>query len=152
MRRSLFVLMLGLAAGLAAHTAWLHLRRPAQIQGLDTDLAWMKAQLELSADQFTRIQEVHRQSSPRLVELARQVATMDEEFAAFERGRETSGEVDFLEFARFVQQRRAVEQACDDSARHLIAQSAEIMTPEQRHRYLALVSPALDPAPPGAHD
>jgi hypothetical protein len=144
MKRSLVVIFVGLAVGLGAEVAWYHFRQPAQTHGLETDLAWMKAQLELSTDQFARIRDIHQRSSPRLGELARQVASMEKEFAAFEHGRETAGEVDFLEFARFVQQRRAVEKACDDSARSLIAASAEIMTPEQRERYFALVGPALN--------
>ena len=152
MKRSLVVLLAGLIVGVGAHLAWFQFRHPATVSGLNADLAWMKGQLELSSDQLARIQALHEQSSPRLLALAEQVAHMEQEFAAFERSRQTDDEVDFLEFARFVQQRRTLEKECDDSARKLIAASAEIMTPAQRQRYLTLVSPALDAPTSGLHN
>ena len=66
-----------------------------------------------------------------------------EEYVAFERERTTSGEVDFLEFARFVEQRRSIDRECQASTQQLVAAATGVMTPEQRERYFGLLSPAL---------
>ncbi|HET7537621.1 MAG TPA: hypothetical protein VFJ90_14270, partial [Candidatus Didemnitutus sp.] len=89
-----------------------------------------------------RIKELHRASSPRLRALASQVAQMQAEFAAFETARRDTDRVDFVEFARFVEARRRVNRECQDSTRQLVLASAQVMTPQQRERYLGLVAEA----------
>ncbi|MBI5381859.1 MAG: hypothetical protein HZA31_08165 [Opitutae bacterium] len=143
MNRTLLVLCLGLVCGLAAHAGWYALHRPAPVHDLAGQLAWMRSNLQLSEAQFARIRSLHEQSSPRLVALAMQVTRLRAEFAAFEHERKSTGEVDFLEFARFVEQRRTVDRECAESTRRLILAAADVMTPEQRQRYLALLGPAL---------
>jgi hypothetical protein len=107
----------------------------------------MKAELQLSDAQFARIKELHEASSPRLRAMAVQVAQLQAEFTAFEKIRRTSDRVDFLEFARFVETRRQVNQACLDSTRQLVRAAAEIMSPQQRERYIRLVATAGPIAP-----
>jgi hypothetical protein len=75
---------------------------------------------------------------------------MQAEFAEFERSRRTSDRVDFVEFARFVENRRELNRECLDSTRQLVLASAEVMTPEQRERYIRLVAaaePLMGPLP-----
>jgi hypothetical protein len=109
----------------------------------------MKTELKLTDRQFARIKAIHEQSSPRLLALAAQVARMREEYDAFEHERTTSGQVDFLEFAHFVEQRRVVDRECLFSTRQLVADAAGVMTDKQRARYLGLLGPVFkgdDPA------
>jgi Spy/CpxP family protein refolding chaperone len=146
MKRTVLILLLGLLAGTGAHVGWLALHRPEPTGSLTAQLAWMKTSLGLSEAQVARLRALHEQSTPHLLELASQVASMREELAAFERERTTSGRIDFLEFARFVEQRRALDRACLDSMHRLVAASASVMTPEQREHYLSLLGPALEPA------
>jgi hypothetical protein len=142
MKSTGLVLLLGLAAGLAAHAGWYGFRRPAPATAPGAALAWMKSDLNLSAQQFEKIKAIHDQSGPQLRQLAAQAAHMRAELDAFEQLRRTDGRVDFLEFADFIQQRRAVDRACVETTRRLIAATAGEMTPEQRQRYLALLNPA----------
>ena len=135
MKRTLFVFLLGLAGGLLAHNAWFIAHRPDNSIGLDAQLAWMKSSLHLSDQQFARIKELHARSSPQLLALATQVARMRAEFAAFEDTRRATGEVDFLEFARFVEQRRAVDRECAESTHRLIVAAVNVMTQQQRDQY-----------------
>ena len=135
MKRTLFVFLLGLAGGLLAHNAWFFAHRPGPVNGLDAQLAWMKSSLHLSDQQFASIKALHAQSSPQLQALATQVARMRAEFAAFENTRRTTGEVDFLEFARFVEQRRAVDRECAESTRRLIVAAVSVMNQQQRDQY-----------------
>jgi Spy/CpxP family protein refolding chaperone len=142
MKRSLFTLLVGLLAGLGAHFAYYeHYLRGAS-DTLEGRLAWMKTELNLTDSQFARIKELHQASHPRLRAMAAQVASMHAEFDEFERTRRTADRVDFVEFARFVQNRRDLNRECLDSTRQLVLASAEIMTPEQRQRYIQLVATA----------
>jgi hypothetical protein len=100
----------------------------------------MRTELHLTDAQFARIKEVHQASSPRLRAIAAQVAELQAEFQAFEKTRRTSDRVDFLEFARYVEIRRHVNRESLDSTRQLVLAAAEVMTPEQRQRYIQLVA------------
>ncbi len=140
MNRTLLILLLGLGVGFATHTGYYRLHRPSGLDSLDGQLAWIKTELDLSDAQFTRIKELHEQSSPRLRMLAAEVARMQEEFAAFENTRRTTDRVDFIEFAQFVETRRNINRECLESTRNLVQATAGVMTPEQRTRYLGIVA------------
>lgn len=142
MNRVLLTLVLGLAAGLGAHLAYYRYHEPAPTDTLEGQLAWMKTELMLSDSQFDRIKELHQASHPRLRAMAAQVAHMQTEFGEFEQTRRTTDRVDFLEFARFVESRRNLNRECLDSTRQLVLASAEVMTPDQRQRYISLVAAA----------
>jgi hypothetical protein len=152
MKRAVLVMMLGLAGGTLSHFGWLSFQQArAQGDGLDAQLAWIKRDLELSPEQYARIKAIHEQSSTRLEALATRVARMREEFAAFERQRKTTGEIDFLEFAQFVNERRRVDRECLQSTRQIVAAAADVLNPSQRERYLSLLPadhrPQLTTAP-----
>ena len=142
MKHTLVILTLGLVVGLATHLAYFRLHEPAATDTLDGQLAWMKTELQLTDAQYTRIKALHEASSPKLRAMAAQVAQLQGEFTAFEHIRRTSDRVDFLEFARFVETRRHVSRECLDSTRQLVLASAEVMTPQQRQRYIRLVTTA----------
>lgn len=139
MKHAILVILLGITGAAAAHFAWFYLRKPAEIHSHGNDIAWMKTELHLSDKQFERIKLIHDTSAPRMIALAAQVAKMREELNAFERERRTAGQIDFLEFARFVEQRRAVDLECASLTRGLVQATADVMNPQQRERYLALV-------------
>ena len=143
MKRTLLILLLGIVAGGVAHVGWFLSQRPCSGDSLDCQLDWMKTELKLSDEQFARIKAIHKESSPRLLALAAQVGHMREEYDAFEHERTTAGQVDFLEFAHFIEQRRAVDRECLSSTRQLVADAARVMTAQQRERYLGLLGPVL---------
>lgn len=142
MNRAFSVVFLGLAAGIISHQAWLNWRGPCTSDDLSCQLAWIRDDLRLTNEQFSRVVDLHVESSSRLRELALDVSRMQDEFDEFEHARVSEGRVDFLEFARFVDERRQLEAAVGTSARSLIAATADVMSPQQRLRYLALVAPA----------
>jgi Spy/CpxP family protein refolding chaperone len=145
MRSAIAVLVFGVAAGLGSHFGWLALQDRSGGDDLDSQLAWIKDDLQLTAEQYTQIRAIHERSSPRLLALASQVSRMRAEFAAFEKQRTTTGEIDFLEFAQFVEQRRRIDRECLISTRQLVDASAGVMTPSQRERYLSLLPAAHRP-------
>ena len=143
MKRSFLIVLLGLVGGLAAHVGWFALRHPSN--SIDEQLVWMRAVLQLEPDQFARFKAMHQEVGPHLLLLATELQEMRSESAAFERRREKTGEVDFVAFARLVEQRRAVDRDRSETARKLIEAAISVMTPDQRQRYLALIAPALTP-------
>ncbi|HVS51538.1 MAG TPA: hypothetical protein VHD62_04215 [Opitutaceae bacterium] len=143
MNRTLSILLLGAACAIVTHLAWFRLHSPCGGDRLDCQLSWMKTELALTDAQFARIKAIHAASSPRLLALAAQVAQMRDEYAAFERERTTVGQIDFLEFARFVEHRRSIDQECLASTRQLVAATCDVMDPAQRSRYLNLLTPAI---------
>lgn len=140
MKHPVLVILLGLAVGSACHLAYLQYREPVDTNTVEGQLAWMRTELRLTDAQFEHIRELHEASHPRLRAMSAQVALMSVEFAEYERSRRTDDRVDFLEFARFVESRRELADRCAHSTRRLVLASAEVMTPEQRERYLSLVS------------
>jgi hypothetical protein len=150
MKRGLLILLLGACVGLATHVVFYRLHQPADPGSLDGQLAWMKSELHLSDAQYARIRELHQASSPRLRALATQVAQMQEEFAAFEHTRRSADRVDFIEFARFVEDRRTVDRECLDSTHQLVMAAASEMTAGQREQYFGIVAPAESPPSQGS--
>lgn len=146
MRRILAITFLGLLCGTVGHFACLYLQLPGKSnEGLDAQLAWIRRDLQLTPEQYARIKALHEQSSPHLMILASRVARLRDEFAAFERQRKTTGEIDFLEFAQFVDERRRIDRECLLSTRQLVDASADILTAPQRERYLTLLPATLRP-------
>jgi hypothetical protein len=144
MKRTLIIFLLGLAGGLGAHYGWLATADGArQSVDLGGQLAWMQASLKLDEAQLARIKLLHEQSAPRLMALAVQVEGMRGELEAFEKTRQAGGRIDFLEFARFVEERRRLDRECARSTEQLIAAAAAVMTPHQRAQYLSFLEPAL---------
>ena len=143
MRRTLIIVLMGILGGAGAHVGWLSVAGPRQPGDVGAQLAWMKASLRLSDAQLERIQALHEQSAPQLRALAAKVGRAREELAAFERARQAEGRIDFLEFARFVENRRSLDRECAVSTERLVAAAADVMTPRQREHYLNLLEPAL---------
>jgi hypothetical protein len=116
---------------------------PRASDNLDALLTWMKNDLQLNDQQLAKIKNVHEQLSPHLLALANQVAQMQRALTQFENERQSVGQVDFLEFARYIEQRRKLDRECGESTRRLIAEATDVMTPRQRQQYLQLLDPAL---------
>ncbi|MCC5022205.1 MAG: hypothetical protein J6386_05120 [Candidatus Synoicihabitans palmerolidicus] len=141
MNHGAFVMFIGLAAGLISFASWSLWRQGCTNADLSCQLAWMREDLSLTDAQFARVVELHDRSSSRLQQLAIDIGRMEHEFAAFEQARRSEGRVDFLEFARFVAERRSIEAAADQSARSLIEATADVMSPPNA----PAISPWLPP-------
>jgi Spy/CpxP family protein refolding chaperone len=148
MKRTLLIIALGLAVGVGVHVTYFRLHQPVATDTLDGQLAWMRTELQLTDAQFARIREVHQASGPHLRALAAQLAELQGEYVAFEHSRSTTDQVDFIEFARYVELRRHVSTESQDSTQRLVLAAAEVMTPEQRQRYIRIVGTVALPAPP----
>ncbi len=140
MTRMILVLLLGVFSAGGSYVGWLSYRNPCSGEGLDCQLEWMREELNLSSAQYAAIRAIHESSSAQLVALSTQVSHLRRELAEFERERSTVGQIDFLEFARFVENRRVIDQQCRASTAALVARISDVMNDRQRQRYLALLS------------
>lgn len=140
MKSALWIVLLGLLAGIAAHVSWYQWRRPAAVS--NDIVAWMKSDLELTDAQLARIRALHDRTGPQLREFAAEAARMRAEFETFERVRRTEGRVDFLAFARCLETWRRIDRDWSDVTRELVAATAGELTPDQRTRYLTRLTPA----------
>jgi hypothetical protein len=143
MTRTLLILVSAVAAGVAGHWGWYAARRPDP--AAESQLAWVRRELDLAPEQYRRLREIHARGEPELRQLAGEVARLREQFAAFERERLEAGQVDFLQVARAAADSRTLDLQCDAAAQRLIAAALGVMTPEQRRRYLELVGPTRRP-------
>ena len=108
-----------------------------------TAMSALQRDLQLTPGQLDSLRILYEQSAPHLRELAAREARLREELYAFETRRQARGEVDFLEFARFVDERRRLERECADSTRQIVDASAGVMNPRQRERYRMLIDSSL---------
>lgn len=148
MKRTLLTIGAGVLAAVIVQSIWFTLRAPHSADSRPGDLTWLKQELHLDDTQYARICEIHRTSSPRIAALAAQMSKMKTELDAFEQQRRSTGEIDFLEFARFVELRRAIDLECRESMHKVMTASAGQMTPEQRTRYYEMISPLIHETPP----
>lgn len=139
MKRGFMVLMLGVLGGLGAHYSYFKTHRPCTEPTLACELTWIRDELNLSTAQYARLIELHERNGPHLAALGNQLLQMRQQLDAYEAQRRGSNEIDFIAFAQFVVERKAVENECENSSRTLILAAAEVMRPEQRRRYLELV-------------
>jgi hypothetical protein len=142
MKRALLVLLLGVASGTAAHLGYFHLRRTAALYAPDSELVWIRSELNLSDAQYAQIKELHESSGRQLQDLAGRVTRLQAELAAFETERRDTDKIDFIAFAKFLDEQRAMDRQYAETTRMLVDSTARLMTPSQRKRYLTLV--ALD--------
>jgi hypothetical protein len=146
MKRALLVLLLGACAGTAAHLGYFYSRRPPAADAPDSELVWIRSELNLSDAQYAQIKELHESSGPQLATLAGLVTRLQNELAAFEEERRTTDKIDFIAFARFLEEQRALDRQYAETTRMLVDSTARLMSPAQRKRYLMLV--AMDGIPP----
>ena len=72
--------------------------------------------------------------------LAAQVTKLQQELLAFEDQRRKTDRIDFIAFAKFLDEQRVMDRQYAETTRMLVESSARLMTPAQRKRYLALVA------------
>lgn len=149
MNRGLVVLLLGVIVGLGAHFTYFSTHRPCNEPTLECELTWIRDELSLNPAQYARLIELHQMNGPHLAALSEQLIAMRRQLEAFEAQRRGTNEIDFIEFGQFIAQRRDIEVECETSSRTLILAAAEVMKPEQRRRYLAMVG--LADTTPSSH-
>ena len=154
MKRFLLVVLIGFAAGALAHIGFYAFRRPTVESRLTRDLAWMQAEFRLDDRQYGSIRALHNRTGPELERLFAVLRTTHEELLRLEEMRRTADKVDFVAYHQAKAANRKARSQCRTLTLDLVYAVAEVMTPEQRTRYFALVGNGVQlanpPAPPSS--
>ncbi len=144
MKRFLFIVFVGVLAGASAHVGFYSWRRPVVETQLARDLAWMKEKFDLSTNQYERIRELHRHTGPELERLFAVLRATQEEIARLEEIRRETDRVDFIAYHQVAESQRRARLQCRALTLDLVYAVAEVMSPEQRARYFALVGQGVE--------
>ncbi len=148
MKRIVFIALLGVAAGTAAHLGFYAFRRPIVETQLTRDLAWMKTEFQLDDTQYTRLRALHARTGPELERLFSVLRTTREELVRLEELRRSTDKVDFIVYHETAETNRQARRQCRALTLDLIYSVAEVMRPEQRELYFRLVGSGVELGPP----
>jgi hypothetical protein len=132
-------MLVGLVAGALAHVGLYAIRRPEIESRLALQLEWMRDEFKLSQAQYLKIRTLHDSTGPELERLFTLLHDSHREIDQLEQLRRTSDQVDFVAYHQASTQNRKARQDCRALTLGLVYAVAEVMTPEQRERYFALV-------------
>jgi hypothetical protein len=144
MKRFLAIVLVGVVAGASAHLGFYSWRRPLVVTQLARDLAWMKAQFNLDDVQYERIRVLHNHTGPELERLFKVLRTTQEEIARLEEVRRATDRVDFIAYHQVTENQRRARLQCRALTLDLVYAVAEVMSPEQRVHYFALVGQGVE--------
>lgn len=146
MWKSLVVIALGLASGLAAHLGYFNAYAPAcfPADNSECEMEWLRSELDLSEDQYASIIRLHGERESEIRALSRKVRDLELMLAELEAERVTEGYVDYLEMRRYMETKRKLDQACNKSTSELIASVGDVMNVEQRKRYFSIVQSRIN--------
>jgi len=147
-KRFLLVVLIGFAAGALAHIGFYAFRRPTVENRLARDLAWMQTEFHLDDRQYGSIRALHNRTGPELERLFAVLRTTHEELLRLDEMRRTADKVDFIAYHQAKVANRKARSQCRTLTLDLVYAVAEVMTPEQRTRYFALVGNGVQLAEP----
>lgn len=148
MKRFLLIVTLGFVAGAMAHIGFYAFRRPTVETRLTRDLAWMQTVFRLDNVQYENVRALHQRTGPELERLFTVLRTTHEELNRLEEMRRTADKVDFIAFHNAKEANRKARLKCRTLTLDLVYSVAELMSPEQRTRYFALVGSGVELTPP----
>ena len=138
MKRSVIILLLGLALGAIAYCGFYFAGTAAQREMLDSpvpELAWLKKEFNLSDAEFARVEQLHNGFRTECMELCRRIDTKNSELKALLANADSLTPEIEAKLSEVGQLRTQCQQ---NMLRHFFAVSRS-MPPQQGKRYLAWV-------------
>ena len=147
MKKGILVLLAGLLAGTVAFCAmrWHNERHRHASAGIVLDampeLEWLKRDLELNDEQFSKVRELHLAYRPECTEMCRRIAGAHEKTEAISKAnREITPE-----FKTALQDHADIHVKCQEAMLKHLYRTAATLNPPQAERYLKTMLPfALD--------
>lgn len=144
MKKPVLILLLILSAGVSAF-CFTHFQKQRERRGplLDTmpELVWLRSELKLSDDQFSRIGALHAAYRPQCIEMCARIADAHRRMEALAR----SGNAVNPELAAALKEHAAVHLECQQAMLDHIYRTSAVLDRRQAARYLEAVLPwALD--------
>ncbi|EDY82179.1 hypothetical protein VDG1235_1799 [Verrucomicrobiia bacterium DG1235] len=145
MWKSIVVLSIGLVSGAAAHLGYFNAYAPACFSAdAECEMEWLRAELDLSEEQYVSITRLHGNSAAQIRSLSRKVRDLELLLAELEAERVTEGYVDYLEIRNYMEVKRKLDEACMKSTSDLIASVGDVMNMDQRKRYFSIVQSRIN--------
>jgi hypothetical protein len=146
MKKGLLILAAAMMAGILAF--FLSRSQPALVTDpvlLDSlpELAWLRTDLELTEEQFSKVEQLHRDYRPVCAEMCRRIAESEAIVAKLASTRADISD----DLAKAIDNHGSVIAACKRSMLEHIYQTASLMDERQAQRYLKVTLPlALESA------
>ena len=147
MKKGLLVFMVALVAGMVAFCAvrWQKTGHHHSGNGIALgslpELVWLKEDLELSEEQFSKVRELHMAYSPGCAEMCRRIAEAHKKIEAFA----TSTREITPEYKAALRQHADIHVECQEAMLKHLYQTAAALNPQQAERYLKTMLPfAMD--------
>ena len=147
MKKGVLVFMVALLAGMVAFCAvrWQkaghhHTGKGIAVNSMP-ELVWLKQDLELSEEQFSRVRELHVAYSPGCAEMCRRIAEAHKKIEAFAAStREITPE-----YKAALREHADIHVECQEAMLKHLYQTAATLNPQQAERYLKTMLPfAMD--------
>ena len=134
------------------YLAALDLQANARADSLEATLRWMKDDLQLTPEQFARVRALHSQALDQLVALHREIEGAQRQAVALEIQRKEQDRIDFLASESVSELRRSLGQRGSTLVSGLVEATSQVLTEDQRRRYVSAVGPSLARDDALAHD
>ena len=144
MKKGLLVFMVALLAGMVAFCAVRWQKAGHHHSGKETalpELVWLKKDLELSEEQFSKVRELHLAYSPGCAEMCRRIAEAHKKIEAFA----TSTREITPEYKAALREHADIHVECQEAMLKHLYRTAATLNPQQAERYLKTMLPfAMD--------
>lgn len=139
MKASVLTLVLGLIAGIAAHSFYFNSFKPCEENTLECKLSWIQDYLSLTEDQFEVVVAMHRDRQPEVSRLEQQIRGLEQRLASLEAERVENDRIDFIAFYSYLQDKVDLDKTRDSSTESFLTKVGNVMTEEQKARFNALL-------------
>jgi hypothetical protein len=103
-------------------------------------LAWMRGHFDLTKEQFSALVDLHMGYEDRLMSLYAELGTIERGYRGYELSRVNNEQIDFMALYDLLSERDRVRADSIRTSRQLVELVMQVLTPDQRLRYLALLN------------
>lgn len=139
MKRGIFIISLGLIAGLMTHGLYYNTFKPCEDETLECQLSWIQDYLSLTPDQYELVVAMHRDRQPEISALENRVKSLEAELAALEEERIQNDRIDFIAFYGYLQEKVNVDKTRENSTDSFLAKVGSVMNSDQQERFNEMI-------------
>ena len=140
MKNGVLTILIGLAAGLIAHTLYFNSFKPCEDDTLECQLSWIQDYLSLSPNQFEIVVAMHRDHQPEISLLEQQIQVLESRLVALEEERVENDRIDFIAFYSYLQEKVDLDKTRDSSTESFLTKVGDVMNSEQKARFKELLN------------
>lgn len=135
MKSSILTILLGLTAGLLAHSLYFNSFKPCEEDTLECKLSWIQDYLSLTEEQFEVVLAMHRDHQPEVIQLEQQIQVLEQRLASLEEERIENDRIDFIAFYNYLQDKVDLDKTRDSSTESFLTKIGDVMNVNQKARF-----------------